>query len=410
MDRRPQRGRRVRRASRGTPLVALAGALSLVALACSGGGSPSDASGEGEGAGGASGSSTPAGEDGGGNGDVAFPGEEWARGDAAEAGFDPAALEEIATDAEQNGTNCLVVVRHGEIVAEWYWNGTDAGSAQEVFSATKSVTSTLVGIAQDDGDLSVDDPAADYIPEWAGTPSEEVTVENLVSNDSGREWSLAIDYQEMVGSADRTGFAVALGQDAPPGTTWAYNNSAIQTLDAVLHEATGEEPAAYADDRLLGPLGMTDSEMTRDPSGNTNMFFGLQSTCEDMARFGYLFLRDGSWDGEQIVSEEWVEAATGQPSQELNASYGYLWWLNHHGTMAGADQATTGEQAAQAEEGRMVEGAPEDMYWALGLGGQIVQVDPGSDTVVVRLGGGEGSANFGQAGTARVVTEALAEP
>jgi CubicO group peptidase (beta-lactamase class C family) len=384
--------------------VAVLGVAALLGSACSGGSS------------GSSGSSSS--DDGGSGGQASgdaeqqaiYPADEWSRVEPAVAGFDPVALFDIAAEAEQARSNCLLVVRHGQLVAEWYWNGTEVTTSQEVFSATKSYTSTLVGMAQADGDLDIADPASEHIPEWAGTDSAEVTVEDLISNDSGRLWDIAVDYRDLVAAPDRTGFAVGLSQEAPPGSTWAYNNAAIQTLDAVLESATGEEPADYAQERLLEPVGMAHSEMTRDRAGNTNMFFGLQSTCQDMARFGYLFLRQGNWDGEQVVAEDWVEAATGQPSQELNAAYGYLWWLNRRGPIASPLQPTTGQPGGDVADGQLVPGAPEDMYWAVGLGGQVIQIDPGSDTVVVRLGPGDRSVDYGAPNTARVVTEALVEP
>jgi CubicO group peptidase (beta-lactamase class C family) len=233
-------------------------------------------------------------------------------------------------------------------------------------------------------------------------------VENLLRNDSGRHWDLATDYQALVAAEDRTALAVGLTQDATPGTTWAYNNSAIQTLDAVLAAATGEDPAAYAEERLFAPLGMTRTEMSHDAAGRTTTFAGLRSTCQDLARFGHLFLRGGRWDSTQVVPEAWVEAATGRPSQELNAGYGYLWWVNHPGPIAGPLHITS-EQSAAAD-GQMAPGAPQDMYWARGLGGQVVQVDPGSDTVVVRLGPGDRTSTYSQADTARVVTDALVAP
>lgn len=338
-----------------------------------------------------------------------YPGAEWERTDAATVGFDQAKLDEIAAAAEQGGSNCLVVTRQGRIVAEHYWQGTDADSAQEVFSATKSYASTLVGIAQADGDLDVHDPAADYIPTWSGTPSAEVTVENLLSNDSGRHWDLATDYRQLPAAPDMDAFAVGLPQAAPPGTVWAYNNAAIQTLDVVIREATGTDTATFAAERLFEPLGMDDSRMTTDKAGNTRVFMGLQSTCEDMARFGYLFLRGGEWDGTQVVPEDWVEAATGAPSQDLNAAYGYLWWLNRRGTVLGPVQASTARPGGDAEDAQLVRGAPEEMYFALGLGNQIIAVDPGSETVTVRLGGAgapPGAAPFDAAAAARVVTEA----
>ena len=337
-----------------------------------------------------------------------YPGAEWATADAASLGFDPAKLDEIAAAAEKDKSFCLVVTRHGKIAAEWNWAGNTPTRAHEVFSATKSYSSTLVGIAQAEGKLDIGDKASKYIPEWAGTPSADVTVKDLISNDSGRHWDFRTDYQGLIGAADRTAFGVGLEQDAPPGTMWAYNNSAIQTLDAVLQQATGVEPADYAKAKVFDPIGMAHSHMTLDNAGNTNTFFGLQSTCQDMARFGYLFLRKGNWDGEQLVPEAWVDEATGKPSQELNAGYGYLWWLNRFGPQPGP-AAATDPNAGPAKDGQAVPDAPNDMFWAIGLGNQIISVDPGSDTVAVRIGPttANGTSGFGTREIAKVVTEAL---
>ena len=140
-----------------------------------------------------------------------------------------------------------------------------------------------------------------------------------------------------IGASDKTAFALALGQDAPPGDVWAYNNSAIQTLSAVLEAATGEDPVDYARTQLFEPLGMADSTLTTDAAGNALTFMGLRTTCLDLARFGYLMLRDGVWDGEQVVSSDYVEQATGRSSTELNAAYGLLWWLNREGIDRHAD-------------------------------------------------------------------------
>jgi CubicO group peptidase (beta-lactamase class C family) len=355
-----------------------------------------------------------AGGAGGAGADVVYPGDEWATADPADEGLDPAQLGRVAARAEEAGSNCLVVTRRGRLVDEWYWNGTEATTAQEVFSATKSYGSTLVGIAQDQGALDIDDRASEYIPEWRGTPSEDVTVRQILSNDSGRHWDAATDYGRLPVQQDTTAFGVGLDQQDDPGAQWAYNNSAIQTLDAVLREATGEDPAAFAEEHLLGPIGMDDSQMGHDRAGNTLIFMGLQSTCRDMARFGYLFLRRGAWDGEQVVPEDWVEEATGSPSQDLTANYGLLWWLNRRGPILGPLAATGGAGAAgeATAEGQMVEDAPEDMFWALGLGGQVISIDPRSETVVVRLGppgSPEGVPGYGPGDAAQVVTEALTD-
>ncbi|HEX4778146.1 MAG TPA: serine hydrolase domain-containing protein [Acidimicrobiia bacterium] len=343
------------------------------------------------------------------------PGATWSAVPPASAGFDATRLDAIAKVAESGSSNCLVVTRDGRIAGEWYFRGTNASSAQDVYSATKSITSTLVGIAQDDGKLRVDDPASKWITEWQGTPSASVTIRNLLSNDSGREWSPAIDYRDLLRAPDRTAFAIGLGQAEPPGTVWAYNNSAIQTLQRVLQRATGEDVVAYAKQRLFDPLGMTETTMTRDRAGNAQMFEGVRSTCRDMARFGTLMLDGGRWGERRIVSSAWVRAATGAPSQPLNAGYGYLWWLNHEGAITNPLVATNlaDAQHPSKETGRIAPGAPESMYWALGLGNQVVQVDPASRTVVVRLGTGTPRPKpptFGPLEASKVVTDAVTGP
>lgn len=316
-----------------------------------------------------------------------FPGEEWTRVRPRAAGFDATALDLLAEQAAAAGSSCLAVVRDGALVAEWYWDGAGPREPREAFSVTKSVTSTLVGIAQDQGMLSLEDAAAEYVPAWRRTPSEAVTVEHLLRNDSGRHWTLATDYVELLRSPDKTAFALGLGQDAPPGQVWAYNNSAIQTLSAVLAAATGEPAREYAERMLFEPIGMDDSSLTPDAAGGTLMFMGLQTTCRDLARFGHLMLRGGAWRDDRVVSEAWVERATGRSSTRLNAAYGLLWWLNRRGPIVSPLVATTGEATATIPDGQLVPGAPADTFWALGFRDQIVAVIPSEDVVAVRMGG-----------------------
>ena len=201
-------------------------------------------------------------------------------------------------------------------------------------------------------------------------------------------------------------------QAEPPGTVWAYNNSAIQTLQRVLQQATSEAVTTFAKERLFDPLGMTHTTMATDRSGNAQMFEGVHSSCEDLARFGLMILDGGRWGARQVVSSAWVHAATGPSSTKLNAAYGYLWWLNHEGVIGNPLVATDLQAAANPKtlHGRLVPGAPDDLFWALGLGNQLVQVDPGSGTVVVRLGAGgprPKPPTFGPAEASKVVTEAV---
>ena len=336
-----------------------------------------------------------------------YPGETWQHADPAKLGFDPRAMKGIARQAKATGTTCLLVARKGKVVGEWNWQDVTADTPREVFSMTKSVTSTLVGMAQADGDLDIDQKAKRYVEEWRGTKSRTVTIRDILSNDSGRFWDPAVDYGQLPQARDRTQFAIDLKQQYPPGAVWAYNNAAIQTLDRVISRATGTTTLEYAAERLFAPIGMAHTRMTSDPAGNTNTFFGVQTTCEDMARFGYLFLRQGRWLDDRIVPKSWVRAAVARPSQQHNAAYGFLWWLNRRGPIIGP---LTSDAPGQPEPpvGQAIPGAPANVFTAQGLGGQVVLVDPGSQTVVVRIGqlGGSYSARD----TARFVTEALVRP
>jgi CubicO group peptidase (beta-lactamase class C family) len=317
----------------------------------------------------------------------------------------------IARDAKPSQTTCLLVARQGKVVGEWNWGDVDPDTPREVFSVTKSITSTLVGMAQADGDLDVDHRASRYIEEWQGTSSRTVTIRDILGNVSGRYWDVGSDYGNLPQADDRTQYAIDLNQQHPPGQVWAYNNAAVQTLDRVISTATGQLTREYAAERLFGPLGMTNTRMTADAAGNTNTFFGAQTTCQDLARFGYLSLREGRWGDEQVLPRSWVKAAAGRPSQPHNAAYGLLWWLNRRGPIIGP-LATDAPGQPEPSVGQTMPGVPADVYTAQGLGGQVVLVDPRSETIVVRIGEFQASPEdaYTAQDAARFVTEALVDP
>ncbi|HEY9458590.1 MAG TPA: serine hydrolase [Gaiella sp.] len=342
------------------------------------------------------------------------PGTTWETASPPSVGLDAKELDRIAATAKKGKSNCLVVVRDGKVAGQWYFNGTGPNTAQNVWSVTKSFASTLVGIAQDEGDLRITDKASTLIPTWKGTPSDAVTVRDLLSMISGRQWSFFTDYVGLLGATDRTKYAVGLGQSKAPGTSWTYNNAAVQTLEQILQQATGRDVAAFAEQRLFRPLGMTSTHMTRDRAGNPQLFEGIRSTCLDLARFGQLMLDRGTWGGKQVVSSSWIEQATARSSSSLNAGYGYLWWINHKGRLASPFVAASlngARKQSKQPASQIVPGAPRDMYWALGLGNQVIQVDPDTKTVVVRLGSAEPlprPPTFGPAEASKVVTKAVA--
>ncbi|QIK76762.1 serine hydrolase domain-containing protein [Nocardioides piscis] len=334
----------------------------------------------------------------------------WSTAAPAKLGFRAGRLEELARHAKSTGSTCYAVLRRGQLARDWNWNQ-PRETPREVFSVTKSVASALVGIAAADGDLELDDKVARYVPQWRGTASSGVTIRNLLANDSGRFWSSDSDYSRMVQARDRTRYAVGLDQQHPPGTAWAYNNAAIQVLDRVLAKATGQPTDEFAEEQLFEPLGMSHTRLTRDASGrSTNVFFGMQTTCLDIARFGQLFLDKGVVDGRRLLPRRFVTASVGRSSTPLNAAYGYLWWLNRPGELRGAlDAVDPTGQPVEPRDGTLVPGAPSSLYAALGLGGQTLMVDPRSRTIVVRIGAlsFDETPDYGLADAAEVVTSAL---
>lgn len=333
----------------------------------------------------------------------------WSTASPDELGLRARAIDRAATRARRAKSSCFAVVRGDQVAGEWNWES-NRGTSREVFSVTKSVAATLVGIAERDGLLSVDDRVAAYVPQWRGTRSADVTIREILSNESGRFWSEESDYVRLVQAKNRTRYAVGLDQQYAPGSSWAYNNAAIQVLDAVLSEATGRPTDEFAEERLFEPLGMTHSRLTRDAGGSTAVFFGMRTTCLDLARFGRLYLEEGVVDGERLLSPRFVRDAVTRPSTEHNAAYGYLWWLNRRGPLRGSlDDLDASGQPLAGGTGQLAPGAPERLYAALGLGGQVLLVDPGTDTLVVRLGPvpQPGEREYGFADAARVVTSAV---
>ena len=319
------------------------------------------------------------------------------------------ALQAGATKARALDSTCFAVVRRDKLARDWNWR-LDRTTPREVFSITKSVTSALVGVAVRDGDLRLDDRVSTYVPQWRGTASETVTVRNLLSNDSGRFWSMQSDYADLLGARSRTRYAVGLPQQYAPGSAWAYNNAAIQVLEPVLEAATGMPVARFAQTRLFGPLGMDHSTFITDRADNAAIFYGLQTTCLDLARFGSLYLDGGTADGTRLLDRSYVERSVGRSSTAHNGAYGYLWWLNRAGPLRGAtDDVDTLGQPLRPTTGQLAPSAREDVFAALGFGGQVLMIDPESRTMVISLGlpAQPGAESYGFDAAASVLTRAL---
>jgi CubicO group peptidase (beta-lactamase class C family) len=298
-----------------------------------------------------------------------WPGDDWEMSTPEGEGMDATRLEDVASYCEQHKCGAVVVTRHGRIVWERYWGGWDENSTDNSWSMAKSMTDALVGIAISEGKIkSVDESVADFIPEWRGTRKEEITVRNLLSMTSGLLWNE--DYFEqsdvisMITSDDQTAYAISRPRFHDPGDDWYYSSGDTQLFSAVIKAATGMEAGQYAQEKLFGPIGMKGATWDTDKTGHTMTFCCVHTTARNFARFGYLFLRNGRWNGQQVVPADWVKESVEQ-SQWENPSYGFYWWLQD------------------------LPDVPKDMFLADGFQTKRIYVIPSLDIVAVRIGEGD---------------------
>jgi CubicO group peptidase (beta-lactamase class C family) len=304
-------------------------------------------------------------------------GASWDGASAAVEGFDPGKLAAAVSSIMARESYSLLVVRHGRIVSESYATGEGQTSAHEIASAAKSVVSVLVGIAIDQGKIrSVDQSASDFIPQWKGTPKENITLRHLLTMTSGLEFS---NLKVRNISGDQFALNAATPVAHPAGSQWAYATPIFHLLYHVVERAAGEPFATFAKRVLLEPIGVENwSWLTNQGQGEsapvTNYYSALCS-ARDLARFGLFALHGGRWQGRQLVNADYLRAAI-SPSQQLNPAYGYLWWEN----------AAPGQSALGGEKISAFGNAPPDTFGAVGAGGQVAIEVPSLDLVVVRQG------------------------
>jgi CubicO group peptidase (beta-lactamase class C family) len=288
---------------------------------------------------------------------------EWRLSPPSDLGIDDTALEAGAAELAQSpALLSLLVVRHDALVFERYYNGSDASQSNNIHSASKSILSALFGIALADGVIdSLDAPLADYLPEYIAADSAEaaITLRHVLTMSSGLEWTEDdTEYSVIEPSDDWVGTILAQPLTGTPGVDFNYSSGMSHVLSAVLTRATGSSTCAYAHEKLLAPLGITADHWGRDPSGVFSGGYNLYMTPRELARFGLLFLRDGEWEGNQLVPTDWVQQSI-QPQlpAEDGYDYGYYWWL--------------------------LSGGSQDVAIAWGFGGQFVYLVPALDLMVV---------------------------
>ncbi len=309
-----------------------------------------------------------------------WPTEGWRTAAMEEQGLDASRMSEAERFASDDPlTRCLLVVRGGYVVFESYYGDGSRESATNLWSVTKSVMSALVGIAVDHGYVgSVDQPMTDYLPQYPGFGG--IRVRHALTQTTGLNWAEeGPPFARWALSADWIAEALGRGSAHPPGEQFLYSSGNSHFLSALIHAASGRSPGELAEEHLFDPLGIRFDRLTetisysswndfkpplphswrQDPAGLETGGFGLYLTAREMAKLGYLYLNQGRWDGQRLISESWVAESTRDHQTDIYGrySYGYQWWIT------------------------LVGGHPS--FLASGWGGQIIGVVPSLDLVVV---------------------------
>jgi len=324
---------------------------------------------------------------------MVFPGKDWNKAAPESQGVDSAKLR-VAMDylaaslAEYGGAGTVFIVRNGYAI----WQGPECDREHQIFSATKSFTSTMLGLLIDDGKVTLDTLATQFEPALAER-YPRVTLRHFATMTSGYD-SAGGSYEfDAQGRGDSWNPGPPAPPIFPPGTKFRYWDDAMSQFGQVLTKAAGQPLDQLFKSRIADPIGMTRWRWTSNdtPSGRVLSWTGgLRTSSRELARFGQLFLSRGSWDGRQLVSASWIEQATSVqvpatiPNDVLPRSrgagvYGFNWWVN----------------GVKPDGQRLWPGAPPRTYYANGLHNNVCIVVPEWRMVIARTNGGrqDGSAN-----------------
>ena len=249
-----------------------------------------------------------------------------------------------AVDQQQIELHSLVLLRRGHVIAEGWWSPYSAERIHLLYSLSKSFTSTAIGLAVEEGRLSVEDVVVSFFPDQAARNASEhfatMRLHHLLSMSTGHVED-ALDRVTQHGDDWIAGF-FAVPPDQAPGTVFAYNNIATFMLSAILQTVTGEKLIDYLQPRLFKPLGIMQTHWFENPQGINLGFSGLHITTESIVRFGQLYLQKGEWQGQQLVPRRWIETATvkhivtdAEKTGDWAQGYGYQFWRGQRDSYRG---------------------------------------------------------------------------
>lgn len=245
-----------------------------------------------------------------------------------------------AAEERDIALHSVMVARHGAVVAEGWWTPYASDQRQMMFSVSKSITATAIGIAQDEGLLSVDDHVMDFFPSL-GSPENrrnmrDVRVRHLLAMATGHD----VDTMEIMRALPKEDWVrIFMGVPIvfPPGTHFLYNSGASYVLSAIVTARTGKTPREYLRDRLWSPLGVDNPPWENSPGGLNLGASGVRLTTEELLKLGLLYLQRGSWGDRRVLSERWVAEATSvqvsngnDPDDDWTQGYGFQIWRSRH--------------------------------------------------------------------------------
>lgn len=247
-------------------------------------------------------------------------------------------------DSKVDGMHSVMLVVKGSVIAEGWWHPYEPQSRHTMYSLSKSFASTAIGIAQAEGKLSVDDTVVSFFPDLVPTNAspnlKSMRIRDLLAMSTGHHNEEINNFDYSAEDAVKRFLAIPVAHK--PGTHFVYNTPASFMLSAIVQKVTGEPLTKYLAPRLFVPLGIQNPKWDAGKSGIEFGGFGLHITTEDIARFGLLYLREGNYNGRQLLTKDWVKAATARqtsngssPRSDWEQGYGYQFWRARHGAYRG---------------------------------------------------------------------------
>ncbi|MFC4263735.1 serine hydrolase domain-containing protein [Ferruginibacter yonginensis] len=301
-------------------------------------------------------------------------GDVWETKTSASIGWDDALLNQALDYAGTKNSYGIVILHHGKIVKERYWNNWTMNTPYFIASAGKSVAAFIAGIAQQEGTININNKVSQYL--GTGWTSLPLAKENLITVKNQLTMTTGLD--DGVPDQDCT-TPSCLIYKADAGTRWAYHNAPYHLLQNVIANASGQTFQQYSKAKLFTKIGM-----------NNAFWFNyvMYCTTREASRFGSLILTKGKWNGTALLNDDAYFNSMVNTSQPYNLSYGYLWWLNGK-----ASSMVPGSQFVFQTS--LTPSAPTDMIMALGKDDKKIYVVPSLDVVVVRLGDSAGTTTLG---------------